>query len=149
LTDKTGNRRFLPVTVGCSGREIFEKEKEIKHYIKQCWAEAYVLYQLGKIPPTPDVSLLKEIKAEQENATEMDYRIDLIREWLQGRTRVCVLSIWENALKEKYTKPTKKDSTEIGLIMQQMDGWERSTSTIYIENYGRCRGWVNEKDAIV
>lgn len=141
LTDKTGNRRFLPVTVNCSGEEIYDNEKYIKHYIMQCWAEAYVYYQLGTLSPTPNRNLINEIKEQQENATEMDYRIDLIREYLEGKERVCVLSIWENALKEKFNHPTKKDSTEIGLIMQQMDGWERSKSTIYIENYGRVRGW--------
>ncbi|MBR4306339.1 MAG: hypothetical protein IKT78_05800, partial [Ruminiclostridium sp.] len=142
LTDKTGNRRFLPVTVNCTGDEIYDNEKFIKHYIKQCWAEAYYYYKLGQLSPTPERTLINEIKANQDSATEIDYRIDLIREYLEGKTRVCVLSIWENALKEKFSHPTKKDSTEIGLIMQQMDGWERSKGTIYIENYGAHRGWI-------
>ena len=145
LTDKTGNRRFLPVTVNCTGEEIYDNEKFIKHYIKQCWAEAYALYQIGALSPTPDRKLISVIKEKQEEATEMDYRIDLIREYLENKSRVCVLSIWENALKEKYTHPTRKDSTEIGLIMQQMDGWVKSNNPIYIENYGNARGWIKYK----
>ncbi len=146
LTDKTGNRRFLPVTVNCTGEEIYDNESYIKNYIKQCWAEAFTYYQSDQLPSTPDRKLITEIKANQEGATEIDYRIDLIRDYLEGRQRVCVLSIWENALKEKYTHPTKKDSTEIGLIMQQMDGWERSPNPIYIENYGTVRGWIKKQD---
>ncbi len=142
LTDKTGNRRFLPVTVNCTGEEIYDNEQYVKNYIKQCWAEAYELYQIGELPSTPNRKLITEIKANQDNATEIDYRIDLIREYLESKTRVCVLSIWENALREKYTHPSKKDSTEIGLIMQQMEGWVKSKNPIYIENYGKVRGWI-------
>ena len=45
LTDKTGNRRFYPVRVYQTGENLFNKEKQIKEYIEQCWAEALILYE--------------------------------------------------------------------------------------------------------
>lgn len=38
LTDKTGNRRFFPVTVHSDGYDIGAREAEIREYIVQCWA---------------------------------------------------------------------------------------------------------------
>lgn len=145
LTDKTGNRRFLPVKVNSKGNDIYENEKFIKEYIEQCWAEAYSLYREGMLSPTPDYTLEKEIKEAQQSATEHDYRIEAIKNYLYGRDKTCVLALWQHALGEKYTKPTRKDSTEIGLIMQQMEGWERPNSTIFIEGYGSVRGWNRKK----
>lgn len=141
LTDKTGNRRFLPVKVKVQGRELFGAENQIKEYIAQCWAEAFLTYLNGELSAVADVKLLDEIKKQQEEATEIDYRVDLIKAYVQDKERVCVLSIWENALHEKYVKPTRKDSTEISLIMQQIPEFEKSSGTIFIENYGSQRGW--------
>lgn len=146
LTDKTGNRRYLPVTVKSNGRDLFAREKEIKEYIAQCWAEGYFLYKKGLLPTVSDVTLSEEIFARQESATEYDYRTDVIREYLKGRTRVCVLQLWQQALGEKYSRPSRRDSAELGLIMQQMKGWVTSNSTLYFEGYGRHRGWICEKN---
>ncbi|WAX17598.1 hypothetical protein PM116P6_00032 [Parabacteroides phage PM116P6] len=46
LTDRTGNRRFLPIWVKDIGRtaDLYKPEFEID-YVDQLWAEAYYLYQ--------------------------------------------------------------------------------------------------------
>lgn len=148
LTDKTGNRRFYPVKVLQSGYDLFDHEAEIKEYIRQCWAEARVLWERGGIHPYADRALIAEIRQKQEDATEDDYRIGLIEDYLDGKTEVCVLEIWKKALKgNEFSSPSKKDSQEISIIMQSMHGWERAKKVKRFAEYGVQRYWVNKSGA--
>ena len=145
LTDKTGNRRFYPVKVLQSGYDLFDHEAEIKEYIRQCWAEARVLLERGEIKPYADRTLIAEIRQKQEDATEDDYRIGLIEDYLDGKTEVCVLEIWKKALKgNEFSSPSKKDSQEISIIMQSMQGWERAKKVKRFGEYGVQRYWVKK-----
>ena len=40
------------------------------------------------------------------------------------------------------TKPTKKDSTEIGLIMQNMTDWEKQRTGKHFNEFGVQRWWM-------
>ena len=143
LTDKTGNRRFYPVKVNQSGYDLFDHEEEIKAYIRQCWAEAKVLYDRGEIPPYADRRLISEIREKQQDATEDDFRVGMIQSYLDGRHETCVLELWQNALgMSEYSKPAKKDSQEIGIIMQSMDGWEKQPKPKRFPGYGLQRWWA-------
>lgn len=143
LTDKTGNRRFYPVKVNQSGYDLFDHEEEIKAYIRQCWAEAKVLYDRGEIPPYADRRLISEIRERQQDATEDDFRVGMIQSYLDGRHETCVLELWQNALgMSEYSKPAKKDSQEIGIIMQSMDGWEKQPKAKRFPGYGLQRWWA-------
>ena len=143
LTDKTGNRRFYPVKVNQSGYDLFDHEEEIKAYIRQCWAEAKVLYDRGEIPPYADRRLISEIREKQQDATEDDFRVGMIQSYLDGRHETCVLELWQNALgMSEYSKPAKKDSQEIGIIMQSMDGWEKQPKAKRFPGYGLQRWWA-------
>ena len=143
LTDKTGNRRFYPVKVHQSGYDLFDHEEEIKAYIRQCWAEAKVLYDRGEIPPYADRRLISEIREKQQDATEDDFRVGMIQSYLDGRHETCVLELWQNALgMSEYSKPAKKDSQEIGIIMQSMDGWEKQPKAKRFPGYGLQRWWA-------
>ena len=143
LTDKTGNRRFYPVKVHQSGYDLFDHEEEIKAYIRQCWAEAKVLYDKGEIPPYADRRLISEIREKQQDATEDDFRVGMIQSYLDGRHETCVLELWQNALgMSEYSKPAKKDSQEIGIIMQSMDGWEKQPKPKRFPGYGLQRWWA-------
>lgn len=119
LTDKTGNRRFYPVRVYQTGDELYENQREIKKYILQCWAEALALYKEGKLLPYADPVLSEVIRERQAFATQDDYREGMIRDFLETKEEVCIPMLWHEALKMRSDiKPTRKDSTEIGLIMQ-------------------------------
>lgn len=152
LTDKTGNRRWFPVKVNSSGRELYEKEQEIREYIKQCWAEAYAMYQSNNLPPVESMELLEEIKARQEEAVEDDYRVGMIEDYLSDpeRDRVCVRELWRDALNE-LGNPSKRDSNEITQIMSSVPGWERYQSSRRFGEHGMQRGWfrIQETDAEV
>lgn len=145
LTDKTGNRRFYPVVVHQSGYDLFEHEEEIKANIKQCWAEALHLFKQKKLPPYADRKLIDVIRKEQANAVEDDYRIGMITEYLNGKSEVCVLQIWQHALNMgEFSKPTKKDSQEIGLIMQNLENWKKQPYPKTFAGFGSQRWWRKE-----
>lgn len=142
LSDKTGNRRFYPVIVQQSGYDLFDHEAEVREYIRQCWAEAKVLYDAGQISPFADRRLIDSIRQHQNEAVEDDYRVGLISEYLVTHTEVCIIELWQKALKMgEFSKPTKKDSNEISLIMQSADGWEKSDKVKRFDGYGVQKFW--------
>lgn len=142
LSDKTGNRRFYPVVVNQSGYDLFDHEAEAREYIKQCWAEAKYLYDRGQIQPYANRSLIGEIRERQAEATEDDYRVGMIQEYLSGKSEVCVLDLWKNALHNgDFSKPTKKDSNELSIIMQGFEGWEKATKVKRFGEFGVQKYW--------
>lgn len=141
LTDKTGNRRFYPVRVRQRGYELFDRKEEVRAYIRQCWAEAKYLYDAGELPPYARRELIGEIRSAQSEAVEDDYRVGQIEEYLRDHQRVCVLELWENALGNRFQKPTPADSRAIGLIMAGMSEWKRMARPVSTADYGKQRCW--------
>lgn len=146
LTDKTGNRRFYPVKVNQSGYDLFDHEAEIKDYIRQCWAEARVLYERGEMKPYADRRLIEEIRHQQSEATEDDYRVGLIQDYLIGKREVCALELWKNAIGNEFAKPSRKDSQEIGIIMQGFSEWKRAEKAKRFGEFGLQRYWTKRDD---
>lgn len=145
LVDRTGNRRFYPVKVNQRGYDLFNHKEEIQADIKQCWAEAKALYDRGELPPFADCSIITEIRTEQSNAVEDDYRVGMIEAYIEDKNEVCILEIWQHALDNPYTKPSKKDSNEISLILQSMHGWFKAKQSRRTKDYGIQKVWVREK----
>lgn len=141
LTDVTGNRRFLPVKVNQSGYDIFDNIDALREDIRQCWAEAKYLFDRGEIPPYLSRELVEMAKGEQQNATEEDYRVGMITDYLRGKTKTCVIDLWTRALDNTYAKPTRKDSNDIVLILQNMDGWQRDRNGSNFPPYGYQQCW--------
>ena len=140
LTDKTGNRRWYPVKVNSSGYDLHDHKEEIQADILQAWAEAKYLYDRGELQPYADRNLLKEIRAKQEEAVEDDYRIGMIETYLKNKDKVCVMELWRYALKNEFSKPTRKDSNEITLILQSIGGWTRGKVEHHID-FGNQLFW--------
>lgn len=135
LTDKTGNRRWFPVTTHSKGgKYLHEHEKECKEYIAQCWAEMKFAYdnkdELANPYEKPE--LLDEIRAKQSEAEHEDWREGVIENYLDGKARTCVIDVWENALDNPYTKPSRKDSNEIVSILEKI-GWVKG----YSDKFGK------------
>lgn len=146
LTDKTGNRRYYPVECNSSGRDLFDHKAEIQEYIEQCWAEAYALYQKGELPPVLDKSILPEAQYRQKSALEDDYRVGMVKAYLDGKSEgesVCIIELWQEALGESF-KPTRKDSNELALIMQSAPGWIKVPSVQVTSRWGRQRCWIKQ-----
>jgi predicted P-loop ATPase len=127
LTDKTGNRRWYPVKVMSSGYDLHDHKEEIQADILQAWAEAKYLYDKGELYPYANRNLLAEIKSHQEQAVEDDYRVGMITDYLsyKYKDKVCIMELWKYALHNDFSKPTRRESNEITLILQSIGGWER------------------------
>lgn len=153
LTDKTGNRRFLPIETHSNGFELLEVEKEARADILQAWAEAKHNYDTGNFSLVTDQTILRTVQERQADAVEDDWRVGVIENYLDGktfeaggtthysRTETCVKDIWDHALYPTVDRECKKkDSSDIVSIMDNMKGWARVTS-IRFQNYGTQRGW--------
>ena len=141
----TGNRRFYPVQVNTSGYDLFDHEVEIREYIAQCWAEAKQRREDGKIAPFADRAIVQQIREAQSEAMEDDYRIGMIEDYLENKTETCVIDLWKNALHNEFSKPTKKDSTEIGLILCGMPGWKKCGYTKRFADFGVQKVWKKQE----
>jgi predicted P-loop ATPase len=141
LTDKTGNRRWYPLKVNSSGYDLHDHKEEIQEDILQCWAEAKHLYDEGALQPYADRTLLAEIRKKQGEAVEDDYRVGLIEQYLETHDKVCIIEIWQNALGNDFSKPTRRESNEIVLILQSFKGWERADKNERDNRYGVQRFW--------
>lgn len=145
LTDLTGNRRFYPVQVNTSGYDLFDHEAEIREYISQCWAEAKQRREEGKIAPFADRAIVQQIREAQSEAMEDDYRIGMIQDYLENKTETCVIDLWKNALHNEFSRPTKKDSNEIGLILRGLSGWERCSKPKRFADLGLQKYWKKQE----
>ncbi len=147
LSDKTGNRRFYPVQCKEDGYALLAREEEIKELIRKCWAEAVALYRTGKLDPYAKKELLDDIKEAQAEAMEDDWRVGAIKGFLENckkdpESLVCVIELWHYALDEPDDrKPERADSIEIGKIMNEIPGWERSKKPVRLAKWGTQRVW--------
>ena len=144
LTDKTGNRRWYPVKVNSSGYDLHDHKEEIQADIIQAWAEAKHLFDKGELHPYADRSLLEDIRAKQEQAVEDDYRVGMIEEYIEKKDKVCIMELWKYALDNEFSKPTRRESNEITLILQSIGGWERGKIERH-NTFGNQMFWYRTK----
>ena len=153
LIDQTGNRRFYPVRTHSNGYDIYRHEEEIRNYIRQCWAEALVKFKQGKMPNYADETLIDEYRKAQDNATQDDWRIGAIEEYLNEKPVggfVCVKELTDEVIspdREHPQNPTPKDSKDIGIIMNRMKGWEKIPTPRRTAKYGNQRVWLKIAEA--
>ena len=142
LTDKTGNRRFLPIEVHNTGTELFAQEKECREDILQCWLEAKHNFDNNNYSLVINSTIVEQIQEQQNMCVEDDWRVGVIEKYIQDKTTTCVKDIWDNAFKYSEKAITKKDSNDIVAIFDTefSKDWVK-VSTIRFENYGRQKGW--------
>lgn len=146
LTDKTGNRRFLPITcdIRKAAFDMFEDEIATKYEFTQSWGEAMEYYIQSEGKPKLVLSKKLQDKALQEQASylEEDPYIGMIQEYLDTHdvNRVCVMMLWREALNHEFDDPPRKIVNEIHDIMRNnVAGW-RYAGKQRMETYGcqRC-----------
>ena len=131
LTDRTGNRRFLPITCGLhpAKYDMFADEAATRMEFAQAWGEIMDEYlrKGGKVSLVLPKRLQHEAINMQERYMEEDPRVGIIQEWLDKseHDRVCVAMIWKEALGNDYGEPKRVDVREIHDIMRNaVAGWE-------------------------
>ena len=144
--DRTGNRRFLPVLVDESQAEvhILENEAESRAYIDQLWAEAIVLYKAGDYSMKFSKETEKQLNLLRRDFMAEDTNAGLIQMYLDSfmGDYVCVAQIYQEALHNPLTDPSRRDSIEITDIMRHsIEGWQPGPVHRF-EKYGRQRSWV-------
>ena len=144
LTDKTGNRRWYPVKVSSTGYELHDHKEEVQADILQAWAEAKYLFDKGELQPYADRRLLEDIRAKQEQAVEDDYRVGMIETYIKEKDKVCIMELWKFALDNEFSKPTRRESNEITLILQSIVGWERG-KVEYHSTFGNQMFWYRKE----
>lgn len=130
LTDKTGNRRFLPIT--CAVNEptvdMLGDIDQTRFMIRQAWGEIMDEYLRNKnVRLVLPKKLQQEAITAQEKYQEEDPSIGIIQAYLDrtDSARVCAMMIWENAVNpDGFQPPSKKDIREIHDIMKNsIHGW--------------------------
>ena len=149
LSDRTGNRRFYPVSCKASGYDVLSRETEIREYISQCWAEAITLYKQDELKPFADQTVISTIRDKQDAAMEDDWRVGAIQQYLetfkrQPRDTVSIIELWHCALDvAEEIKPQRKDSIEISQILLSIGGWKRAEHTS-MTRWGKQKIYVKD-----
>lgn len=144
LTDRTGNRRYLPVECNLAEGEVERRRQELETLIRQCWSEAVTRYHAGDELFT-SCRMRPEFYAQsaqlQQAAMETDWREGLIREYLVKKplhTIVCVSEVYEHALHINLADkpPDPKASREIGQLIRNTPGWVVLPKVKRFQKYG-------------
>ena len=149
LSDKTGNRRYLPVELDIKVGELYEREDYIRNYILQCWREARYLYLIGETYLTIPAKYYKEVMRAQDSAVEDDPKTGMILDYLNQKKvgeRVCNIEIFTNCLNGLKKNFDRLQSKEISRILTSLPEWDRSKDgTHRFDNFGTQRYWEKIK----
>ncbi len=144
LSDKTGNRRYLPVKIGLQMGMLSGKEDSTKEYILECWREALSLYKNNKIYLTIPSKYYQDVLQAQEDVLEDDPKTGLMLQYLEKKNvgdKVCGLEIFTNCfngIKKNYGRAEAKDITR---FMSYQQDWKRGEKSLRLGDYGVQRYW--------
>lgn len=168
MKDQTGGRRFWPVRVNVVTPEKDVFKDLTQDEVNQVWAEAMYLYKKGESIYLPEHMIEVATNIQKEHTEEhpwtgiiqqyLDVKLPACwqtmslyerRAYLQGddellgegiitRNRVCVLEIWQEAIKGKDTID-ERANTAIRNVMRNMAGWKEEPKQIRYGIYGANR----------
>ena len=169
LKDRTGNRRFWPIT-GDKDRKTKHSWELSKDDIDQLWAEAFVYWSEGE-PLVLEGALEEEALRIQLSHTEGGELVGLIEEYLDmllpedwetmdiydrrdyvanygdddhcgsvQRERVCALEIWCEVLGGDRKNLQNAKAREIIDILQSIKGWSPYSKSVGKMRFGKLYG---------
>ena len=168
LRDSTGNRRFLPVTLGAREptKNVFE---DLENEVSQLWAEAKTLYENGEKLYLPK-NLEAVAREVQEDYREVDAREGLILEFIERevpadwgeyslqqrrafwsedfegkgelvpRDKICAMEIWCECLGKKQSEYEPFKARQINQVLSHLEGWAK-VKNVNSKVYGQQRGY--------
>lgn len=158
-SDRTGNRRFLPISCSEKDAEVFilDNEKESREYICQMWAEVMETWRGGKARLKLSKELEAEVRQRQRRFMQEDVDSGLILTFMQDfkGDQVCSKQLFREALHNEFAQPQKWQYNEINDIMNQLirdgslPGWRYFDSPRrFGGDYGTQKGWERIKDPL-
>ena len=169
LKDRTGNRRFWPIT-GDKDRKTKNSWDLSKDEIDQLWAEAFVYWSEGE-PLVLEGALEEEALRIQLSHTEGGELVGLIEEYLNmllpedweskdiydrreyirnygdddycgsvQRERVCALEIWCEVMEGDRKNLQNAKAREIIDILQSIKGWSPYSKSVGKMRFGKLYG---------
>lgn len=169
LKDRTGNRRFWPIT-GDKDRKTKHSWDLSKDEIDQLWAEAFVYWSEGE-PLVLEGALEEEALRIQLSHTEGGELVGLIEEYLDmllpedweskdiydrreyirnygdddycgsvQRERVCALEIWCEVMEGDRKNLQNAKAREIIDILQSIKGWSPYSKSVGKMRFGKMYG---------
>ena len=151
-SDRTGNRRFLPIACRESEAEVFilDDEKKSREYIRQMWAEVMAIWRSGKARLKLSPEIEAEVRQRQRQFMQEDVDAGLILAFMQDFTgdKVCSKQLYKEALNHAFDEPKQWEIREINEIMNQcITGWRYFSNPRMFVGFGRQKGWEREKTA--
>lgn len=153
--DRTGNRRFIPVTVYPEHAEvhILEDEKDSRAYINQMWAEAMTIYRSGDYKLTFSAEMDDQLRTQQQDFMQEDTQAGMIYAFLEDFTgnRVCSKLLYAEALGNTFNQPASWETREIceimntGIASGAIKGWKAYKNPKRYSKYGSQKGWERIK----
>ena len=159
-SDRTGNRRFLPISCSEKDAEVFilDNEKESREYIRQMWAEVMGIWRGGKVRLKLSKELEAEVRQRQRRFMQEDVDSGLILDFMLNfhGDQVCSKQLFREALHNEFAQPQKWQYNEINDIMNQLirdgslPGWRYFDSPRRFPgtDYGTQKGWERITDVI-
>ena len=147
--DRTGNRRFIPVTVYPERAEVhmLDDEATSRAYIDQMWAEAMTIYRNGRYKLSFSAEMNAYLKAHQQDFMQEATQAGMIYAYLEDYTgeRVCSKQLYEEAMGN--CNPSEWETRAICEIMNtgiengSIRGWTAYKSPTRYKKYGSQKGW--------
>ena len=156
-SDRTGNRRFLPIACNESEAEVFilENEAESREYIRQMWAEVMDIWRSGRVRLKLSPNMEAEVRQRQRLFMQEDVDAGLILAFMQDFTgdKICSKQLFREALHNEFAQPQRWQTNEINDIMNQLirdgslEGWRYFDSPRrFGSDYGTQKGWERIPD---
>ncbi len=149
-SDKTGNRRFLPIQCHPEHAEqhILYDEKASRVYIEQMWAEVMEMRRTGNYFLNLPSDVEKHLRDYQSAFIQEDTVEGMIFDYLENYAgkKVCSMQLHHDALHRIYD-PSRKETNEIcdiinaGIANGDLKGWRAIKSTSRFPGYGIQKGW--------
>ena len=152
MTDITGNRRYLPITVNKHARtkDMFANPNETREEFKKAWTEALNIYKTTRPKLVLDITAADRALQEQERYMQEDPWIGIIQQYLDGySSRICASELWDKALGMDGRDAKRPDIHRINQIMRyKINGWHVAGRQ-RCGNYGRQQAYEVDKDRLV
>ena len=157
-SDRTGNRRFLPIACKESEAEVFilDNEAESRAYIRQMWAEVMEIWRSGKVKLKLSPEMEAEVRSRQKQFMQEDVDAGLILDFMLDYTgdKVCSKQLFREALHNEFAQPQRWQTNEINDIMNQLIREGSLTGWRYFDkprrfsgtDYGSQKGWERIPD---